>query len=172
MYESPQLLAPSVQPSERYAIVRHRHKISHSANENQGERFDGDAMPDLSCPACQRILRPNPNCGSETIVCGACHAIVWLKSGHAQLGGRQPDSVETLLGVPPMKLGDTGILRGKHLTVIGILKRADGEYAWYECALADPAGEVTWLWVDRGHFSVCVAESRDCVTRDSLRHYT
>jgi hypothetical protein len=129
-------------------------------------------MPDLSCPACQRALKPHPNCGSETIVCGACHAIVWLKGGHAQLGGRQPDSVDTLLGIAPMKLGDTGVLRGKRLTVIGVIKRADGDYAWYECALADPNGDVTWLWVDRGHFSLCVAESRDCVTRDSLRHYT
>jgi uncharacterized protein DUF4178 len=128
-------------------------------------------MPELSCPACQRILRPHPNCGTESIVCGACHAIVSLKNGHAQLAGRQSGSVDSSLGILPLKLGESGVIRGKQLTVIGIIKRADGEYAWFEYALADPAGDVSWLWIDRGHFSLCVAEGRDCVTRDSLRHY-
>lgn len=129
-------------------------------------------MPELSCPACQRTLKLHPNCGTESIVCGACHAIVWLKNGSVRLGGRQPDTVDSLLGIVPLKIGDSGVIRGKRLTVIGIIKRSDGDYAWYECAVADPAGKVTWLWVDRGHFSLCVAESRDCVTHDAHRNYS
>ena len=32
-------------------------------------------------------------------------------------------------------------------------------------------GNVSWIWVDRGHFSLSVAESRDCVTQDGERNY-
>jgi hypothetical protein len=128
-------------------------------------------MTDLKCPACGALLQPHEKCGTETIVCGKCYAILALRDDRLGLIWAQPDAITRSVGDGPLQIGDQGTLRGRSLEVIGIVKRRDGADAWYEYALADAGGNVSWMWVDQGHFSVSVAEGHDCVTRDVHQNY-
>jgi hypothetical protein len=88
--------------------------------------------------------------------------MVGLSNG-TQLIGSQGADAKALNIIAPLKLAASGTLRGKRVRVTGILQREDGGYSWYEIAIADDANNVNWLWVDRGHFSLCVCEGKGCV---------
>jgi hypothetical protein len=137
-------------------------------NTWKGETSDVAA---IKCPSCKALLEPDETIGTETIVCTHCHSLIGIAKDHAQLLGRQSiDPADTSLG-SPLKIGTTGFLRGKHLRVTGIIKRTDGTYVWHEISLADDANAVTWIWVERGHFSLCVCEGKSCVSVDGARDY-
>ena len=128
-------------------------------------------MPTLTCPSCHSPLQPHAEFGTETIVCGHCRALVGIDGSQATPLGRQDESSARLASEAPLRLGARGTLRGKPVTVTGILERADGDYTWHEIAIADAAGDVGWLWVDRGHFSLGVCEGKQCVSYGADHHY-
>jgi len=125
----------------------------------------------IKCPSCSVLLEPDEAIGTETIVCPNCHSLIGIANDHTKLLGHQSIAPEDTSLDSPLKIGATGTLRGKHLRVTGIIKRSDGRYIWHEIALADDTHAVTWIWVDRGHFSVCVCEGKSCVRVDGTRDY-
>ena len=128
-------------------------------------------MATVDCPACHRPTQTHDSYGTESYVCSHCHGIVSLGAGRPRLLATQDDRAVALLRDAPLEVGRRGTLRGKHVEVSGVQRRGDGADSWFECAIADEAGVVTWLWVDAGHFSLCVAEGRDVVTLGPDRVY-
>lgn len=128
-------------------------------------------MAAIKCPSCKALLEPDETIGTETIVCTNCRSLIGIAKDRTQLLGHlSTDPTQTSLD-SPLKIGTIGFVRGKHLRVTGIIKRSDGAYDWHEIALADDTNAVTWIWVDRGHFSVCVCEGKNCVSVDGTRDY-
>ncbi len=128
-------------------------------------------MPSLTCPSCRAALEPNERYGTESMVCTACHGVVSVAHGKAKLLAPQEATAAQLATDAPLRLGARGTLRNKELEVTGIIERADGGYLWHEIAVADSAGDITWLWVDRGHFSLGVCEGKHCVDYGADHQY-
>lgn len=117
----------------------------------------------MKCPSCRSTLTVRESIGTESLVCPGCEAWVGIASAAPRLiAGTRPRAARTP-STTPLALGAKGVLRGKTLEVTGILQRAEGSYTWFECAVADEKGDITWLWVDRGHFSWSVCEGKQCV---------
>lgn len=122
-----------------------------------------------SCAACARALEARAARGTETVVCSGCGALVAVRQGRSTLIRPQdPDTLASVEADAPLALGATGTLRGRDVTVTGLLRRTDGADQWYEIAVADRDGEVQWLWVSAGHWSLAVCEGRECIATDPL----
>ncbi|GEM_PF-4085584 len=128
-------------------------------------------MPPLTCPTCHAALSPTERYGTESIVCAQCRSIVGVAGGQVRLIGPQGDRARGLGESAPLPLGSRGRLRGKALEVTGVIVREEGDYRWHELALADENGDITWLWVDRGHFSLLACEGPHCVSMNDSREY-
>src|SRR5262249_8510732 len=126
----------------------------------------------LTCPSCNSALNCEERLGTESLVCDQCRSIVAVTANRSRLIGRQGNLANYLARMAPLRLGTRGTLRGKTLEVIGVIERAEDDYCWYEIAAADENGDITWLWVDRGHFSLAVCEGAKCVSQTEAYEYT
>lgn len=120
-------------------------------------------LAQFDCPTCHRPLQTRDAWGTQSIVCGHCHTLSDVTHKTAKCVSKPADADWEALSRAPLPLGTRGRLRGRDYEVIGVLQRADGADRWWEIALGSGDGSVTWLWVDQGHFSLCVAESKHAV---------
>ena len=113
----------------------------------------------LNCPSCGGSLTLKDPAGTKSIACTYCGSILWSKDSGPNAGkfGILEKMAEPPF-VPEVPLGSEGTLEGRHVVVLGALRKAcqvDGTwYYWKEYLLKEGATEAyCWLVESNGHWS-------------------
>jgi len=122
-------------PDLKPQLLRDAATITDSAGHFRGK------VSALTCPSCGAPVKCVPGV-TVHIVCPNCHAAVDTSGSVAtvlaagQAVEREPFSLE---------LGSEATIAGSRYTLLGAMRRTDGEYAWSEYLLYSPGKRFIWL---------------------------
>jgi len=119
------------------------------------------AIAGLNCPSCGSAIELRAGPVTQTVVCGACHAVLDAKDPNL----RVLQKMEQRVAVQPIiPLGTRGKLKGDEYEAIGFQVRSitvdDVDYAWREYVLWSPYKGFRYLTEYDGHWNdVVIAKS-------------